>query len=534
MAAIPTPAPTPPGAPRAMRYARIAIPIPAWSTTCSPTAWTAPSVTRSWAGCWRGRRPRRHSVITQGTHDAARAPSLRVASRLLLQRPPAHQGPGALAKAAAGLRLPLLQQGDPEVGREELPHLLVRDAEGGATLIAGGPSQADQQPLAARRHQLGQVEGVALPGSRRQGDQGGAIVEGADLRRLLDMEVEEVAAPKLHVALAANLEACLAIARRHPLPLGHELLDRLRRQLDAQHRMGLAGQPAHVQALAAERHQHLGAGPDSEARPVLHQYRVGMVAVKADAPLTPALEPFVGHGASSEPAIALALAARQVGNDQPHQQAGTGHPAAVHEVAHQQVFLLGVQARLQLANGLAGLLGLGVELAVARLEVGDARLAALEGLALHLGAALPLRIDALQLGGELGHLLLQLGQAHLGAGGLLQLAGEYPDGVAVAVLHAAVVAAGFQPGHRLTGGEGTDDAIAVGGTAAHIGGDGVADPVGRVALLGLHRQGQEPQGRAQGESLEIVSCHAVILLKLAGFHSGVTEAGTGLLPAPPR
>ena len=66
----------------------------------------------------------------------------------------------------------------------------------------------------------------------------------------------------------------------------------------------------------------------------------------------------------SEPAIALAAATRQMGDNQADQQAGTGHPTAIHEVAHQQVLLLGVEARLELTHGLRRAFRLGIQLVI--------------------------------------------------------------------------------------------------------------------------------------------------------------------------
>ena len=155
------------------------------------------------------------------------------------------------------------------------------------------PLETDQQATRARGQQLRQMEGVALPGGRRQGDQRGAIIEGVQMIDMVDMEVEEVSAPQLDHALAEAFEVLQPIARDIPGAFGDELLTGLACKLDAQHRIALRRQPAHVETLATQRHQHLGARRDLKPRPPALQRRMRGGQMKADPPFLPSRQPGV-------------------------------------------------------------------------------------------------------------------------------------------------------------------------------------------------------------------------------------------------
>lgn len=68
-------------------------------------------------------------------------------------------------------------------------------------------------------------------------------------------------------------------------------------------------------------------------------------------------------------------------------------------------------------------------------------------------AVFPGVVDAVQLGGQGGHLLFQLRQALGLAGNLLQVAAGNPHGAAVLAAHLAVVALGAKQLDLLPGGE---------------------------------------------------------------------------------
>src|SRR5690606_23245134 len=70
-----------------------------------------------------------------------------------------------------------------------------------------------------------------------------------------------------------------------------ELGDRDRRQLHAQHAMPLRGQPRHVQALAAQRHEHPAARRQPQQRPVLFEQRQHLFLVETGAAFLPAPVP---------------------------------------------------------------------------------------------------------------------------------------------------------------------------------------------------------------------------------------------------
>ena len=175
------------------------------------------------------------------------------------------------------------------------------------------------------------------------------------------------------------------------------------------------------------------------------------------------------------------------------------------ELNFLNMLVLVAQLRLHRTQVGAGLAELGVQVAARRLQFVDQLLARVEGFLHALHAGLPGVVDAVQLGGQGGHLLFQLRQALGLAGNLLQVAAGNPHGAAVLAAHLAVVALGAKQLDLLPGGEGADDAIAIGGTAAHESGQAVAHPA-RVAgrLLGLRRGAGRQQAAEQAGSDDAV------------------------------
>ncbi|MNV90713.1 hypothetical protein D3C71_1851230 [compost metagenome] len=79
--------------------------------------------------------------------------------------------------------------------------------------------------------------------------------------------------------------------RRAQALLGEEFLNRLLRQLDAQHPVALGRQPGHIETLAAQWYQHPTARRQLQLRPVLLQRGIHLAAVKADLVARPARLP---------------------------------------------------------------------------------------------------------------------------------------------------------------------------------------------------------------------------------------------------
>ncbi|MOA42680.1 hypothetical protein D3C78_1647500 [compost metagenome] len=73
--------------------------------------------------------------------------------------------------------------------------------------------------------------------------------------------------------------------------LSEEVLHGPLRQLDAQHLQPLASQPEHIQALAAQGHQHPLPRCDAQCRPVLLKVGVDLGLMKADLIVLPARMP---------------------------------------------------------------------------------------------------------------------------------------------------------------------------------------------------------------------------------------------------
>jgi hypothetical protein len=83
-----------------------------------------------------------------------------------------------------------------------------------------------------------------------------------------------------------------ADGRGNPLPC-EKIAGGQRAEFDAQHGMPLPAQPSHVQALAAQRDEHLPARL-GQARPMLDQRRMDLVLVETDFVPFPALMPKCG------------------------------------------------------------------------------------------------------------------------------------------------------------------------------------------------------------------------------------------------
>src|SRR5690606_2829657 len=110
-------------------------------------------------------------------------------------------------------------------------------------------------------------------------------------------------------------------------------------------------------------------------------------------------------------------------------------------------------------------------------------------------AGLPAVVDTFQLGAQLGHLLLQLRQALGLAGQLLQITAGNPNTAAVLAAHLTVVALGAQQFDLLPRTQRTDNPIAIGGTAAHIGWQAVTDPAQRPGTGAATPQRAQQTGR---------------------------------------
>ena len=123
-----------------------------------------------------------------------------------------------------------------------------------------------------------------------------AELTSAEARHILGAQGEEVAAPELQLAVPVAAETavfddvgCQSLLHKEGLHGGFH-------QFDAQHPMALPGQPGHVQALAAQRHQHPGSRLGG---PVPQQPGIHFGQVKADLVTVPARPPEVFmHGVS--------------------------------------------------------------------------------------------------------------------------------------------------------------------------------------------------------------------------------------------
>ncbi len=151
--------------------------------------------------------------------------------------------------------------------------------------------QGDQQPLAALGQDGLQMRRIPLAHLRRQGDQRRPVVQRLAVGDIRGLQGKKVAAPELDRTVLIDLEPTSKADLRLQLLFAEKVLDGLLRQLDTQHLMPLAGQPAQVQALAAQRHQHPRTRRQLQLGPVALQIRINLGQMEADLILFPAFVP---------------------------------------------------------------------------------------------------------------------------------------------------------------------------------------------------------------------------------------------------
>ena len=151
--------------------------------------------------------------------------------------------------------------------------------------------KAYQEGRSLIRDEIHELDRISLLHRGGKGDERRAVVDGSNAGRDGGGKTENVAAPDLEGTRTLDDERVDLFRCRLESLLAEKGIDGDLAELRADDAMALRREPRHVEALAAERHEHRRSLSEPESRPMRHEKIVNVGLMKADVSGFPALLP---------------------------------------------------------------------------------------------------------------------------------------------------------------------------------------------------------------------------------------------------